>query len=450
MKISALLDVNVVAHETEDEVTVLLSVEAPAAPPEADRPPASLEVVLDRSGSMSGAPLDGAKRALAAVVRRLEPTDNFGLVSFDDSAQVAAAAGPLTDKDHVIRLINGVQPGGMTDLSAGYLRGLREIRRVAGKAGGTVLIISDGHVNSGIKSVAEFAAITSKSHREGIVTSSLGYGREYDETLLVAIARSGSGNHVFADNPDAAGAAIAAEVNGLLAKAVQGLSLTVRLEPSVEILRLYNDLPTQQTGPGEVMIEVGDLYGGEARKVLLKFKVPAMAALGLARVATLELAHVELPALTEQRASVPVMVNVVPGDEAAGRVPDPVVHSQKLFQEAQEAKLQASEAYERGRLDEGQRLMGETRSRLNSSLEAAPDALKPEIQAEIADVERMLNLGENATSPSTQRLLSKRSRSSYYASNAQSGRNDYSPDPVDRSQDEGQPPQQGQGPEDQR
>ena len=67
-----------------------------------------------------------------------------------------------------------------------------------------MLVVSDGHVNAGIKDVDEFASITSKAYADGIVTSTLGYGRGYDETLLAAVARSGNGNHVFAANPDAA------------------------------------------------------------------------------------------------------------------------------------------------------------------------------------------------------------------------------------------------------
>jgi Ca-activated chloride channel family protein len=420
MKINALLDVNVVAHEAEDEVAVLLELEAPAALIDTTRPQASLQVVLDRSGSMDGAPLEGAKKALITLVRRLEPTDNFGLVTFDDSARVVVPAGPVTDKEGVIRLIEGVHSGGTTDLSAGYLRGLREIRRAA-TAGGTVLVVSDGHVNAGIRSVDEFASITAKSYGEGIVTSTLGYGQGYDESLLSAIARSGSGNHVFADNPDSGGAAIAGEVDGLLNKVVQALSLTVRFEPAVEFLRLYNDLPAQQIGDGTVMIELGDLYSEEARKVLLKFKVPAMAALGLAKIATLDLAYVELPGLVEQVAALPINVNVVPGDEAAGRVPHPTVHSEVLFQEAQDVKRQASEAFERGEFEAGQRLMGETKSRLSASLGAAPEALKPEIRAELDEVERMDQMSVDIGVGSAP-LMSKMSRDSYHRMNRKRGR----------------------------
>ena len=426
MKINALLDVNVVAHETADEVAVLLELEAPPALADATRHQASLQVVLDRSGSMGGPPLEGAKKALIALVRRLEPTDNFGLVTFDDSAQVVVPAGPLSDKESVIAHIQAVRSGGSTDLSAGYLRGLREIRRVLDTAGGkrgsgTLLVVSDGHVNAGIKDVDEFASVTSKAYADNIVTSTLGYGRGYDETLLTALARSGSGNHIFADNPDAAGAAIAGEVDGLLNKVVQALSLTVTFEPAVEFLRLYNDLPAQQIGDGKVMIELGDLYSEESRKVLLKLKVPALAALGLARVATLEISYVELPGLVEQVVSLPITVNVVPGDEAEGRVAHPTVRSEVLFQEAQDVKRQASEAFEHGLFDEGQRLIGETKARLVRSFEAAPEALKPEIQAELDDVSRMEQLGD-MSGPTGAPMMSKMSRDSYHQMNRKRGR----------------------------
>lgn len=417
MKINALLDVNVVAHESADEVTVLLELEAPAAASGQARPQASLEVVLDRSGSMSGAPLEGAKAALTALVRRLDPTDNFGLVTFDDSAQVVVPAGPLTNKEHVIAAVDGVRAGGTTDLSAGYLRGLRELRRVTG-TGGTVLVISDGHVNAGIRDADEFASVTAKAYADGIVTSTLGYGRGYDETMLAAIARSGSGNHVFADNPDAAGAAIAGEVDGLLNKVVQALSLTVKYEPAVDFLRLYNDLPAQQIGPGTVMIELGDLYAEEARMVLLKFGVPAMAALGLAKVASLELAYVELPGLVEHTATIPISVNVVPGDDAAGRMPHPKVRSEVLFQDAQEVKRHASEAFERGDLDAGKRLLGETKDHLVAALDLVPEGAAAELRRELADVQRMDDMAEVMGAP----YMSKMSHEDYHLKSRKRGR----------------------------
>jgi Ca-activated chloride channel homolog len=149
LKLSAQLDVSVVAVESVDEVSVMVDLEAPHVSPGAARRPATLQVVLDRSGSMAGAALEGAIEALCALVARLDERDNFGVVVFDDAAQVVVAAGPLSDKGLVVRRLREVRAGGMTDLSGGYLRGLQELKRVAAGGGGTLLLISDGHANDG-------------------------------------------------------------------------------------------------------------------------------------------------------------------------------------------------------------------------------------------------------------------------------------------------------------
>jgi Ca-activated chloride channel family protein len=373
---------------------------------------------------MAGAPLEGAKQALIALIQRLDPADNFGLVTFDTDAQVVVAAGPLADKAAVVASIMTVHPGGSTDLGAGYLRGLRELRRAVGtgaggsNAGGTLLVISDGHVNAGITDVDQFASMTSKAYGEGLVTSTLGYGHGYDETLLAAIARSGSGNHVFAADPDAAGAAIAREVDGLLDKVVQAATLTVHFASSVQMLHLYNDLPAQQIGAGQVMIEVGDLYSQEQRKLLMRLQVPAMAALGLAHIATLVLQYVELPGLVEHTVKLPISVNVVPGDEAANCLPHPTVRSEMLFQQAQESKKRASEAFETGDLRAGQALLDETNATLDEALGIAPVDVADSIRAEKDDVARMTQLSETMGS----QYMSKTTRDSYHQQNRKRGR----------------------------
>ena len=117
----------------------------------------------------------------------------------------------------------------------------------------------------------------------------------------------------------------------------------------------------------------------------------------------------------------PINVNVVPGDEAAGRVAHPTVHSEVLFQEAQEVKRQASEAFEHGMFDLGQRLIGETKQRLTRSLEVAPEAQKPDIQIELDDVARMERLAD-VSGPSGAPMMSKISRDSYHQMNRKRGR----------------------------
>lgn len=419
MKFSAQLDVNVVAHETDDEVAVLLDLTAPGAPEsENDRTGTSMQVVLDRSGSMGGAPLAGALSALTALVERLDAQDTFGLVVFDNGADVVVPAGPVMDKTRITERIRTVQAGGMTDLSAGYLRGLQELRRVSGAAGGTLLVVSDGHANQGLTDPDRFGDLARRAHQDRIVTSTVGYGLGYDESLLAAVARGGSGNHHFAMDPDAAGAAIASEVTGLLSKSVQAATLMIGFEPSVELVRLYNDLPSTQLGSGQVMVELGDFYVDEERRLLLRFHVPAMARLGLSQIATLELRYVELPDLVEQLVTLPITVNVVPGDAAAGRVPDPTVHTEVLFQEAQHTKRLASESLERGDRATARRLLDEAARSLESAGVSAPDDLRADLDREVGEMRSL----ESQVFDLDPRYSSKVTRASYHRHNRKRGR----------------------------
>jgi len=418
MKFSAQLDVNVVAVEATDEVSLLLDLQSPQLVADGNRPAATLQVVLDRSGSMSGPPLQGAIEALCGLVARLDERDNFGVVVFDDNAQVVVPAGPLTDKPRVLAQLVRVVSGGMTDLSGGYLRGLQELKRVAAGAGGTLLLISDGHANRGITDADQLEKIASGVSAERIVTSTLGYGLGYDETALSALARGGSGNHHFAEDPDTAGAAIAAEAGELLSKSVQAASLLITMEPAVALVQIYNDLPSTQVAAGKVMVEIGDFYSNERRKLLLKFGVPAMSALGLAQIATLELRYVELPGLVEQVVTLPVQVNVVPGDEAAGRVADPTVRTEVLFQEAQQVKKQASEALERGDRDAAVELLAGAEGVLGSAMMAAPEAMRDDVLRESQDIGMMK---DRASWDDTSRL-SKDTRASFHERNRKRGR----------------------------
>ena len=73
-----------------------------------------------------------------------------------------------------------------------------------------------------------------------------------------------------------------------------------------------------------------------------------MAALGLAQVCELELQWVELATMDTHKITIPVSVNVVPGDEAAGRMPNPTVRTERAFQQAQRDKQAATDALRAG------------------------------------------------------------------------------------------------------
>ncbi|MGZ5374688.1 MAG: vWA domain-containing protein, partial [Aeromicrobium sp.] len=170
-------------NDLDNRAYALVEIETPAVRRSEHVTPTNLVAVLDRSGSMDGAPIDYAKRALCDVVDRLSPTDNFGLVIFDTEVDVVVAAGSVRDRAAIKAAINSVFARGGTDLSSGLIRGLKEARRLEALAGARVLLISDGHANVGVTDPSTVGNLVATYLDHRITTSSLGMGMGFDERL---------------------------------------------------------------------------------------------------------------------------------------------------------------------------------------------------------------------------------------------------------------------------
>jgi Ca-activated chloride channel family protein len=135
------------------------------------------------------------------------------------------------------------------------------------------------------------------------------------------------------------------------------------------------------------MVELGDFYAGETRRILLAFEVPEYAALGAASICELELRWVDLGTLTEKVATVPVNVNVVPGDVAAGRVPEATVRDELTFLKLQRAKRKAADRFRDGDAAAGTQL-------IRQAAMAVPAGASPEMLEEAALLDSLAAEGD--------------------------------------------------------
>jgi Ca-activated chloride channel family protein len=115
---------------------VLVRIQAPDADPAQQkvRRPYHLSLVIDRSGSMSGAPLAEAVRCAAHIVDRLEPTDIASLVVFDDHVTTLAPAQPVGNRSVLHAALEQVQSGGRTNLHGGWAAGAATLLPQANEA----------------------------------------------------------------------------------------------------------------------------------------------------------------------------------------------------------------------------------------------------------------------------------------------------------------------------
>ena len=403
MNVKAHLDVDLVALESTDHITLMLDLTAPISDLASKRAGQAVQVVLDRSGSMEGAPLESAKGSLLKLVDRLAPQDSFGLVAFDDQSLVIAPTRTMADHHlpSLRKAIREMQTGGSTDISSGYLMGLRELNRVNSASASTLMLISDGHANAGEQDPKVFANIATQSATKRITTSTIGLGTGYDETILESLAQGGGGQHRFASTIDEAVGAIAAEVNDLLDKSAVNAVLRVKPlagsagVPAIEVLQR---LPYWKDGDTYV-VQLGDLYAGENRRFVIDIQVPQMSALGLAKIAEITVEYLNLAEMIEVSVTMPVQVNVVPADIAAGRVADPIVRAERLIIEAQSEKALATDEIRAGKSkDAAFRLKGTAEKlRREASLIPANDERSAEsLNIIIAEADEMESLAKSA------------------------------------------------------
>ena len=421
MIVKAILDLDMVALESDDRVTLMLDLTAPINEASKDRPGQAVQIVLDRSGSMEGGPLESAKESILKLIDRLAPQDSFGLVAFDDTALVIAPIRTMADHDMpaLRRAVREMHTGGSTDLSAGYLLGLRELNRTPAVGGSTLLLISDGHANAGEQDPKFFAEVAATNAQAKVTTSSIGLGNGYDEKILEALAQGGGGAHRFASTIDEAIGAIAAEVEDLLDKAI--VNTVLRLTPTVGLTRqpqieVLQRLPHWKDGDTYV-VQLGDLYAGENRRFMIDIEVPSIKALGLCQIAEITIEYLNLSDRQEISVTTPVNVNVVPGDQAAGRIANPVIRAERLIIAAQSEKATAIEELRSGNSKDASARLLKTVAKLRTEASLIPvtDEASAEslilIRSEADEIEKLAEMAKNEDiSYSSKRLTEDFSR----------------------------------------
>ncbi|MFW6094435.1 MAG: vWA domain-containing protein [Pseudomonadota bacterium] len=185
------------------ELDVLVRLQAPDRP--ADESPErahtlNLACVIDRSGSMSGQPLEEAKRCVGHIIDGLEPRDRAAVVVYDNRARVLVPGTPVTEPAHLKSLLAGVHAGGATDLHGGWLRGAEQLVDAPQEdAVSRVILLSDGNANAGLTDPGTIAAQCEELATAGVTTSTYGLGRHFNEQLMIDMARHGGGNHYYGE-----------------------------------------------------------------------------------------------------------------------------------------------------------------------------------------------------------------------------------------------------------
>jgi Ca-activated chloride channel family protein len=347
MNATILLDHDSRAHDGRLTVRVLLRLDG-EVPRRANRVPLNLSIVLDRSGSMSGDKLQAARDAAVQLVRRLWPADLVSVVAYDDSVWVVAPPSRGSDAPDLARRIGQIEAGGMTNLSGGWLKG-HELTAGARHGGpnelSRVLLLTDGLANQGIIDPATLAGLLRTAAREGVSTTTIGFGEDFDERLLRTLADAGGGNTYYIERSDQAVGIFEEEIEGLLSLSAQNVAVEVRVAADARVARVHHSYPSRQTSQG-LRLELGDLYAREPRMLLLELETSGPAGADQLELGTLVIRGDVLTLDGEvERREIQCPVRVLPG---AGPKVEPEVRREMLLIETARAREEALERERRG------------------------------------------------------------------------------------------------------
>jgi Ca-activated chloride channel homolog len=257
---------------------VLVTYIAPEAPPRAERLPVNVALVLDRSGSMSGArKFVLAREAVEQALRMLRPTDRFALVVYDDQVDVLAHSTHATPegKRGALEALREVEPRGSTDLCAGWMRGCDEIAKSLGEEGiCRALLLTDGLANVGTQDSATLARHAGELRRRGIATSTFGVGEDFDERLLRDLAHEGGGHFYFIETPAQIPDLLTSEIGEALEVVARDVSLRIALPAGAYAESLNRFRQSRPRDGAELRVELGDLVSGQEVRVVVRVRFP--------------------------------------------------------------------------------------------------------------------------------------------------------------------------------
>ena len=160
-------------------------------------PGVAMALVIDRSGSMTGLPMEMAKQACAATASTLQSDDLIEVIAFDSQPTRYVKMQPARYRSRIQNDILRIQPGGGTEIFSSLDMAYQDISAVEARKK-HVILLTDGNARSdGI-----YDLVTSML-AESVTVTTVGLGSGVNDELLRMIADAGGGRYHSVPDPNA-------------------------------------------------------------------------------------------------------------------------------------------------------------------------------------------------------------------------------------------------------
>jgi hypothetical protein len=195
--------------DAETAITAV-RIQPPPIPASYVRPSKHLALVIDTSGSMEGTRLDAVKRTLHLLADTLAVGDRLSLIRYSSESTFALESATLEpNRAPIHAAIDGLVADGGTNLESAIHRLKDLLQRTSVDS---VFLLTDGHINEGIKSGAGLLRLLG---HDVPPLHTLGFGEDYNAGTLKTMSVATRGSHTYADAAELIPAIIGDIVGGL-------------------------------------------------------------------------------------------------------------------------------------------------------------------------------------------------------------------------------------------
>ncbi len=299
MKVSlqpALNDGNIDGNQPNSQRQLAISISA-IADSLGRNVPLNLCLILDRSGSMNGRPLETVKKAACRIVDRLNPGDRISVVAFDHRAKVLVSNQTVVDPEKIKQQINTLAADGGTAIDEGLQLGIKELTKGNKETVSQAFLLTDGENEHGSnKRCLEFAKLAASYN---LTVNTLGFGDNWNQDILEQIADGGGGSLSHIQRPDDAEDKFNQLFNRIQTVGLTNAYLLFSLVPKVRLAELKPvaqvapetiELPVQPEADGRFSVRMGDLMR-DVEKVVLANLYISQLPLGRQPIAQLQVRY---------------------------------------------------------------------------------------------------------------------------------------------------------------
>jgi Ca-activated chloride channel homolog len=162
-----------------------------------DEPDVAMDLVIDRSGSMSGLPLEMAKTAAKATADTLAGEDLLEVIAFDSQPTKIVKMTAAKHRARIQSDIARLSPGGGTEIFSALDAAYQSLSVTRARKKHVILLTDGQAPQNGIRELVQAMAA------EGMTVSTVGLGTGIDDSLLRTIADLGGGRFHKVTDPQA-------------------------------------------------------------------------------------------------------------------------------------------------------------------------------------------------------------------------------------------------------